>query len=238
MRLSFPSTTSLFPVYLTPSLPFGRRKTSTDSNNSSRSADSDTSTGVPDTFLTGHTSAIRCSRCLADLAPANNIISKGFTGRHGRAYLVAPPASLDISSSRTSKYGHLPDLPNTYTHKPVARNLVTGVHTVCDISCTQCGSMLGWKYVAADDDAQRYKVGKFILETKRVCRTECWEGDGVSTTAFDAGATRSESAVNAEDQIDFDSQDEDECEDLFMGIWTPQIAAKRRRNKTFARSDD
>jgi len=96
--------------------------------------------------------------------------------------------------------------------------------------------MLGWKYVAAEEESQKYKVGKFILETKRVCRTGCWEDDAddieppVQLQEYALRLTRFE-----EDEIEFDSQDEEECEDLFMGIWTPQSAAKRRRMKQFGR---
>ncbi len=79
-----------------------------------------------------------------------------------------------------------------------------------DISCVVCGAMLGWKYVDAEEEAQRYKVGKFILETKRVLRGVCWD----------------------------DSQDEDECEDLFAGVWSPALARKRRRNKLWRDSGD
>lgn len=32
------------------------------------------------------------------------------------------------------------------------------------------------------------------------------------------------------DSIEFDSQDEEECEDLFAGIWNSDLA-KRRRNR-------
>lgn len=34
------------------------------------------------------------------------------------------------------------------------------------------------------------------------------------------------------DQIEFDSEDEDECEDLFAGVWSQALAAKRRRGRT------
>lgn len=129
----------------------------------------------------------------------------------------------------------LPNLPNTYTHKPVPRQLVTGAHTVSDISCAQCGSVLGWKYVAAEEEAQRYKVGKFILETKRVCRNSCWEAEEEN-----GGVTSRSTGMNIVETLDkdveFDSQDEDECEDLFMGMWNPQTAARRRRNKQFGRA--
>lgn len=95
--------------------------------------------------------------------------------------------------------------------------------------------MLGWKYVAAEEELQRYKVGKFILETLKVCRTDCWEGEEnadatVAASLVDRGAR--------DDEIQFDSQDEDECEDLFMGVWKPEVAAKRRKAKSFARRNN
>ena len=48
------------------------------------------------------------------------------------------------------------------------REMTTGMHTVCDIFCVACGSILGWKYLAAAEKAQRYKEGKFILDRGRV----------------------------------------------------------------------
>ena len=44
--------------------------------------------------------------------------------------------------------------------------------------------------------------------------------------------------VREEDETEFDSQDEDECEDLFMGVWTPQLAAKRRRQRRMEWEDE
>ena len=63
------------------------------------------------------------------------------------------------------------------------RILITGVHTVADIFCNSCKTVVGWKYVrfpataplehalwltcgqeAAFEDSQEYKVGKFIIE--------------------------------------------------------------------------
>lgn len=96
--------------------------------------------------------------------------------------------------------------------------------------------MLGWKYVAADEESQRYKVGKFILETRRVCRDNCWEADNDDGAAFGAGGGKAQK--NDDDAVEFDSQDEDECEDLFLGFWTPQTAAKRRKMKAFDRGND
>jgi hypothetical protein len=84
--------------------------------------------------------------------------------------------------------------------------------------------VLGWKYVAAEEESQRYKVGKFILETKQITASSCWEGPG--TGDVDLSGTG-----DAEEDIEFDSQDEDECEDLFAGIWSPGLASRRRSRK-------
>ncbi|KAL0316395.1 UNVERIFIED_CONTAM: protein yippee-like [Sesamum calycinum] len=46
--------------------------------------------------------------------------------------------------------------------------MMTGMHTVVDIFCVACGSIVGWKYEAAHEKSQKYKVGKFILERFKV----------------------------------------------------------------------
>lgn len=135
-----------------------------------------------------------------------------------------PPTAASGSDKEGTSWRRT-DLPNTFTHKPVARQLVTGAHTVSDISCRCCGSVLGWKYVHAEEEGQRYKIGKFILETKRVVRSgNEWEEED-----DDLGR------VDENGDIEFDSQDEDECEDLFSGIWRPELARKRRKAKEFRR---
>jgi hypothetical protein len=123
------------------------------------------------------------------------------------------------------------DLPNTCTHKAVPRQLVTGAHTVSDISCRSCGNVLGWKYVEAAEDTQKYKVGKFILETKRVVKSVEWDSN------YEEEGTHARTAVEKDEDVEFDSQDEDECEDLFSGVWTPQLARRRRKNRTLTRND-
>lgn len=182
-------------------------------------------------YLDGHVSYLGCSRCATDLCLASQIISKGFTGRHGRAYLVAaePVASAVSVSSSSSPTA---SLPNTILQKPVPRQLVTGAHTVSDISCASCGSVLGWKYVAAEEESQRYKVGKFILETKKVTKLSCWESPGVNSVAPIGTPTLNGTDKKTHgDDIEFDSQDEDECQDLFVGIWNPDLAMRRRTHK-------
>ena len=129
-------------------------------------------------------------------------------------------------------------LPNTHAHKAVPRQLVTGHHTVSDISCAFCDAVLGWRYVEAEEEAQRYKVGKYILETKRVCAVSFWEGgepepdqksSGVRSVDGDCMVKRL--GAMRDEEIEFDSQDEDECEDLFAGIWSQSLAKRRRARR-------
>lgn len=329
------TSSSLFPVYLIPSLPFrrrnrnGRRPGSPDSSTASSRypplSPCDASSAAPvapalaapaESYLRGHVSRLRCARCAADLGLSSQIISKGFTGRHGRAYLVSPtPPGCSAGAGRNTSSHQ--SLPNTHTHAAVPRQLVTGAHTVSDVSCAFCGAVVGWKYDGAEEESQRYKVGKFILETKRICADSCWESgrweeivslpfspppprrplsshqqqqqqqparaaaggggsrsgtfsvargifmdddeDGYDDINIDTLSDPQRSASSAstshphqslpvpiatptttpnkqeqgEPAIEFDSQDEDECEDLFAGIWSPALALKRRQAKTF-----
>lgn len=152
---------------------------------------------------------------------------------------------------------------------------------VSDISCAICGMVLGWKYVQASEESQKYKVGKYILETKRIRVGVSWEhdddddfetaydellplppdqlrnldgpsrggGGGGGSAPFARAATGSRSSSRSParspspgikrgshgtklDDVEFDSQDDDECEDLFAGVWSPQLAVKRRQRRT------
>lgn len=107
--------------------------------------------------------------------------------------------------------------------------------------------MLGWKYVAAEEEAQRYKVGKYILETKKICSVTCWENEEMvaeeevvldersGNKIMEAPPVRLESFKSHNEEVEFDSQDEDECEDLFTGVWNPSLAVKRRQGRRFGR---
>jgi hypothetical protein len=212
---------------------------------------------------------LRCSTCAADLGFVSQIVSKGFTGRHGRAYLVAPPSIQPTPSCPSSPVNDNitagnteADLINIRVGRPENRQLVTGQHVVADIWCVICNTKLGWKYVDAREPAQKYKVGKFILETQRVVTHHTWEdvdgsvpGEKRGTnrwpheefretkqsvrpsidTRTNSSTSRSSEESDLHDDEDgvvvFDSEDEDECEDIFAGTWDPEVVAKRRRGK-------
>ncbi|PQE33007.1 yippee family protein [Rutstroemia sp. NJR-2017a WRK4] len=160
--------------------------------------------------------------------------SKGFTGRHGRAYLVAPPppeATPVIPPFPPKKIDKSKNLTNTRIGRFVNRELLTGHHVVADVNCAVCNSLLGWKYVDAKEAGQRYKIGKFILETKRVMSVGCWEDEGVSkSNAWDDEDDGIQTKEDEEETgfVVFDSEDEEECEELFAGTWDAETVQKRR----------
>eukprot|EP00657_Telonema_sp_P-1_P000638 TRINITY_DN1122_c0_g1_i2.p1 TRINITY_DN1122_c0_g1~~TRINITY_DN1122_c0_g1_i2.p1 ORF type:complete len:114 (-),score=28.38 TRINITY_DN1122_c0_g1_i2:174-515(-) len=96
-----------------------------------------------------------CAACRTHLADSDQIVSKAFQGRHGRAYL----------------FDHV---VNVSTGVPEDRILITGLHTVADIYCNQCRSVVGWKYEEAYEESQKYKEGKFIMEKAMIAKQNDW----------------------------------------------------------------
>mmetsp|Transcript_30077 Transcript_30077/g.34969 ORF Transcript_30077/g.34969 Transcript_30077/m.34969 type:complete len:227 (-) Transcript_30077:249-929(-) len=47
---------------------------------------------------------------------------------------------------------------------PEDRRLMTGLHSVNDIFCKRCKTLIGWTYSKAYEQSQKYKEGKFIIE--------------------------------------------------------------------------
>lgn len=121
---------------------------------------------------------------------------------------------------------------------------------VSDVSCSVCGTILGWKYVEASEESQKYKVGKFILETKKTRVATRWDNAEDTPFGHDVGGAGEYDEIlqlssrqmqklpedkgmgSNLDELDFDSQDEDECEDLFAGVWSPGLASRRRQRKS------
>ncbi|OMO76049.1 Yippee-like protein, partial [Corchorus olitorius] len=72
-----------------------------------------------------------------------------FHCRHGKAYLFSKV--VNVSSGEKED-----------------RLMMTGLHTVADIFCVGCGSIVGWKYEFAHEKNQKYKEGKSVLERFKV----------------------------------------------------------------------
>ncbi|MBA0698501.1 hypothetical protein Goari_000211, partial [Gossypium aridum] len=57
---------------------------------------------------------------------------------------------------------------NVTTGEKEDRLMMTGLHTVADVFCVGCGSIVGWKYEMAHEKSQKYKEGKLVLERFKV----------------------------------------------------------------------
>ncbi|KAL4206971.1 Yippee/Mis18, partial [Rhizopus microsporus] len=92
-----------------------------------------------------------CVICHSQLVSHQDVISKAFQGRYGAAYLVE-------------------NMINIMTGKDEDRQLMTGIHTVADISCRICQTKIGWKYIKTPKESERYKLGKCVVEKSRVIK--------------------------------------------------------------------
>lgn len=72
-------------------------------------------------------------------------MSKNFHGKTGPAYLFN-------------------QCFNYYVGKAEDREMLTGLHRVCDVYCLGCHKDIGWKYIDAFEESEKYKVGKVIVE--------------------------------------------------------------------------
>eukprot|EP01026_Neomeris_dumetosa_P069206 TRINITY_DN6828_c0_g1_i1.p2 TRINITY_DN6828_c0_g1~~TRINITY_DN6828_c0_g1_i1.p2 ORF type:complete len:139 (-),score=3.28 TRINITY_DN6828_c0_g1_i1:545-961(-) len=91
----------------------------------------------------------QCNCCGTHLTTIDDLMSRQFHCKNGRAYLFHKVVNV-----RHGNDEH--------------RQMTTGWHVVADIFCCCCGVNVGWKYVEAEKADQRYKIGKTILERKRL----------------------------------------------------------------------
>ncbi|KAI9636541.1 putative yippee-like protein [Dioszegia hungarica] len=96
-----------------------------------------------------------CEKCSDTVALQDELVSKAFNGRSGRAYLFNTTI-------------------NTNLGKREERKLITGMHTVADLLCASCDTSLGWMYIRAPTGDQRYKEGRYILEAAKVVKENNW----------------------------------------------------------------
>ncbi|XP_020582220.1 protein yippee-like At4g27745 [Phalaenopsis equestris] len=94
---------------------------------------------------------INCCNCGNHVCFHDDVISKDFQGRNGRAFLFSHAMNIVVGPKED-------------------RHLMTGLHTVADIYCSDCNEVLGWKYEKAYEESQKYKEGKFILEKPKIVK--------------------------------------------------------------------
>ncbi|KAK9785598.1 hypothetical protein WJX73_005766 [Symbiochloris irregularis] len=96
-----------------------------------------------------------CKYCGSHLATCDELVSKSFHSRNGKAYLFNT-------------------VVNTSPGPKEERMMTTGRHEVADLHCVSCLAVVGWKYVSAQDKSQKYKEGKYILERAKL--VDVYEG--------------------------------------------------------------
>uniref|UniRef100_A0A8R7QYZ4 Yippee domain-containing protein n=1 Tax=Triticum urartu TaxID=4572 RepID=A0A8R7QYZ4_TRIUA len=90
-----------------------------------------------------------CCHCWNHVCLHDDVISKAFHGRNGRAFLSSHAMNITTGAKED-------------------RQFMTGLHTVTDIHCRGCREVLGWKYERAYEESQKYKEGKFIFEKDKI----------------------------------------------------------------------
>jgi len=95
-------------------------------------------------YLSG-SSVYICNKCNCHFANVEDLLSKGFRGSGGKAYLFKNVVNYMV--------GELED-----------RTFTSGDYTVRDLLCIQCTEVIGWRYEVSKDPSQQYKEGKFIIE--------------------------------------------------------------------------
>ncbi|KAM7495439.1 hypothetical protein LguiB_030048 [Lonicera macranthoides] len=91
----------------------------------------------------------RCKFCKTQLALAEDLVSRAFNCRRGKAYLFNNVVNITVGPQED-------------------RMMFSGMHTVADIFCVCCGQIVGWKYEVAHEKSQKYKEGKSVLERGRI----------------------------------------------------------------------
>ncbi|EXC21404.1 hypothetical protein L484_011846 [Morus notabilis] len=92
-----------------------------------------------------------CRNCKNPIALRDDLVSKKFWAKSGPAYLFSHAMNVVVGQKKD-------------------KELITGVFSIADIYCSNCGEVLGWKYVRAYDATQTYKEGKFIIEIAKVAK--------------------------------------------------------------------
>uniref|UniRef100_A0A7N0SXW8 Protein yippee-like n=1 Tax=Kalanchoe fedtschenkoi TaxID=63787 RepID=A0A7N0SXW8_KALFE len=95
--------------------------------------------------------AYKCKFCDTHLALADDLVSRAFHCHRGKAFLFNNAVNVTVGEKEE-------------------RLMLSGMHTVADVFCCSCGQIVGWKYEVAHERSQKYKEGKFVLESHLVRR--------------------------------------------------------------------
>ncbi|KAG7837367.1 hypothetical protein KL941_000551 [Ogataea angusta] len=92
------------------------------------------------------TRILRCRQCHNHICLSSLIISDNFNGSLGPAYFVSKVLNVKLAKAREFK------------------RMKTGRYEVKVIDCKQCDCSIGWKYLYSEEDKEKYKEGRFVVE--------------------------------------------------------------------------
>ncbi|KAI4307068.1 hypothetical protein L6164_030298 [Bauhinia variegata] len=93
----------------------------------------------------------RCGNCQTPIAFRSDLLSKNYVAKSGGAFMFSHAVNIIAGEKQH-------------------RELITGSYTVTGIYCSNCGQELGWKYLKAYQDRQKFKEGKFIIEKTKLLK--------------------------------------------------------------------
>ncbi|XP_050386781.1 protein yippee-like At4g27740 [Argentina anserina] len=92
-----------------------------------------------------------CRNCKNPLALREDLLSKKFVAKSGAAYMFSHAMNVIVGQKED-------------------RKMITGVFSVADIYCSNCGQELGWKYIRAYDPGQMFKEGRLLIERAKIVK--------------------------------------------------------------------
>lgn len=116
------------------------------------------------------TALYSCLSCHSELFDQKDIISRAFQGRVSLACLVFRYRHKLTLLSQHGQAFLIDQVINVSIGDQEERMLMTGLHTVADISCSVCCGKIGWVYIKSPEKNQKYKENKFIIEKLRVIK--------------------------------------------------------------------
>eukprot|EP00347_Sterkiella_histriomuscorum_P000518 403375541 len=122
-----------------------------------------------------------CGVCQTHFTKASDLISKNFHGKTGQAFLFN-------------------NAVNVFKGPEEEKVLMTGLHKVCDIHCRNCMKIVGWTYIYAHNQSEKYKEGKFIIEKAYIKHKSRNSSDKKLISGV--ASTHNESAALSMDEID------------------------------------
>lgn len=123
-----------------------------------------------------------CSSCSTHLAADEDVISRSFHGRIGRAYLFGTcmlglPTVIQCSDPDWTEKA-----TNVIKAEPESRTLLSGMHKISNLHCRVCNQLLGWEYIEAQPESQKYKEVRCQLKKKNLQVQKCWLRSGTSSS--------------------------------------------------------